>query len=79
MRAAVDTAALVKLLWTSLAAVLSVAVVFSLAIFGAARSGDLRRAGRRGRASVYGAVGVLATVLSVGIVIFGLVLVARKS
>ncbi len=75
----IDTHALVKLLYTSLVAGVSVAVVFSLAIFGAARSSDMRRAGHRGRASLYGAVGVLATGLSIGIVIFGLVLVAHKS
>lgn len=80
MRAAsVDTTALVKLVWTSLLAVLTVAVVFSLAIFGGTRSGDMRRAGRRGPAGVFAGLGVLALVLTVAIVVVGLVFVAHKS
>jgi hypothetical protein len=77
--ASVDSTALVKLVWTSLLAVLAVAVVFSLAIFGGTRSGDMRRIGRRGRAGAFAVLGVVATVIAAAIVVVGLALVVRKS
>jgi Na+/H+-dicarboxylate symporter len=77
--ALIDTGALLKMLYTSLIAGVSVAVIFSVAILGAARSGDLRREGRAGAATAYAVLGVAALVLAIAIVIFGLVLVAHKS
>ncbi|MDQ6746224.1 MAG: hypothetical protein M3Z27_09470 [Actinomycetota bacterium] len=77
--ASVDTGALLKLLVTSLVAGVSVSVVFSLAILGAARSGDMRRAGRPGAAGAYAVLGAAALVLAGAIVVLGLVLVAHKS
>jgi len=74
----IDTHALLKLLYTSLLASVSVAVVFSLAIFGATRSGDMRRAGRSGPAGVFAVIGAVALVLTLAIVVYGLILVARK-
>ncbi len=74
----IDTHALLKLLYTSLLAGVSVAVVFSLAIFGATRSGDMRRSGRSVQASVFAALGAVALVLTLAIVVYGLILVARK-
>jgi Na+/H+-dicarboxylate symporter len=77
--ALIDTGALVKLLYTSLIAGVSVAVIFSVAILGATRSGDLRREGRTGAATAYAVLGGVALALSIGIVIVGLILVAHKS
>jgi Na+/H+-dicarboxylate symporter len=75
----IDTGALLKLLYSSLAAGVSVAVVFSVAVLGVTRSSDMRRSGRSGAASAYAALAVLALVLATGIVVYGLVLMARKS
>ena len=77
--ALIDTGALLKLLYSSLLAGVSVAIVFSLAILGATRSSDMRRAGRSTAAGAYVALTVLALILAVAIVIYGLVLTARKS
>ncbi len=77
--ASVDTGALLRLIVASLVAGVSVSVVFSVAILGAARSGDMRRAGRTGAAGAYAALGVGALVLAAAIVVLGLVLVAHKS
>ena len=77
--ALIDTHTLLKMLYASVLAGVSVAVVFSLAVLGATKSNDMRRAGRHGAASAYAALLAVALVLAAGIVIYGLVLVTRKS
>ncbi len=71
--ASVDTGALLKVLYSSLVAGVGVAVVFSLAVLGATRSADMRRAGRSGAATGYAALAGLAILLSGAIVVYGLV------
>jgi formate/nitrite transporter FocA (FNT family) len=78
-QALIDTAALLKLLYSSLLAGVSVAVVFSLAILGATRSSDMRRDGRSLAAGAYAALSIVSLVLAAAIVVYGLVLMARKS
>lgn len=75
----VDTTALLKLLYSSVLAGVGVTVVFSLAILGATRSSDMRRAGRSGAAGAFAALAALALVLSTAVVAYGLILVAHKS
>jgi hypothetical protein len=77
--AAIDSGALFKLLYTSALAGVSVAVIFALAIFGATRAGDMRRAGRPDRAGGYAVLGTVALVVSIAIAVIGLVLVTHKS
>ena len=77
--AGIDGGALLKMVYTSLIAGIAVAVVFSLAVYGATRAGDMRRAGRGERASGYAVLGTVALVLSIAIVVLGLVLVTHKS
>ena len=50
-----------------------VTMTFSLAIYGTTRAADLRRAGRNAEATFSAAVGVLALIVSVAAVAFGLV------
>lgn len=75
----VDTTALLKLVYSSLAAGVGLSVIFSLAIYGATRSSDMRRAGRSGASGAFAAVAGIALVLSAGIVVYGLILVVHKS
>lgn len=75
----VATSPIIKLIYTSLAGGLSVAVVFSFAVLGVTRSNDLRREHRSAAAAAYGALGVLGLVLSAALVVLGVVLVAHKS
>jgi Na+/H+-dicarboxylate symporter len=70
---------LLKMFYSSLIAGISVAIVFSLAILGAIRSTDMRRAGRSGAAGAYAALAALGLVLSAAVVVYGLILVAHKS
>lgn len=64
-------AELLDLIWVAPLAVIAVAVTFSLALLGATRSGELRRAGNGGAATVYGALGVLAGIAFAAIVVVG--------
>ena len=77
--AGIDGGALFKVLYSSLIAVVSVAIVFSLAVYGATRAGDMRRAGRADRAGGYAVLGTVALGLAIAIAVVGLVLVAHKS
>jgi hypothetical protein len=72
------TAALVKMIYASLIAGLSVALVFSIAVFGVTRSNDMRRAHRPGASARYAAVGMFALFAAAAIAIVGLVLVIHK-
>jgi hypothetical protein len=72
-------AALLKLVYSSLIAGLSVAVVFSIAVFGVIRSSDMRRANRIGASARYATLGLLALLATGAIAIIGLIIVVHKS
>jgi hypothetical protein len=70
---------LFKVFYSSLAAGVGVSVVFSVAIFGAVRSSDMRRSGRTTAATAYAALAACGLVISAAIVVYGLILVGHKS
>jgi hypothetical protein len=72
-------APLLKMVYSSLIAGVSVALVFSIAVFGVIRSSDMRRANRAGASARFAALGLLALLASAAIAIAGLVLVIHKS
>ena len=78
-RAAIDTTALLKMLYSSLLASVVVAVVFSTALLGAIRASDMRREGRGVAASAYAVLAAVGGLVASGVVVYGLVLIARKS
>jgi hypothetical protein len=69
----------VKLILSSLAGGIGVAVVFSVAVLGIARSGESRRERTTGPAAAYGTLGAAGLVLAAALVVLGVVLVAHKS
>jgi hypothetical protein len=71
--------ALFKMFYSSLLAGVGVTVIFSVAILGITRSADMRRAGRRVAGTAYAALAGVGLLLSTGIVVYGLFLVAHKS
>jgi hypothetical protein len=71
--------ALIKMIYTSLVAGVSVSIVFSLAVFGAVRSSDMRRAHRTRAASAYSLLTAFGLLASAAIVAYGLYLLAHKS
>jgi hypothetical protein len=78
-RAAIDTAALLKMVYSSLLASVFIAVVFSTALLGAIRASDSRREGRGVAATAYAALAVVGVLLAGGVIVYGLVLIASKS
>ncbi|HEY2320176.1 MAG TPA: hypothetical protein VGH67_17845 [Solirubrobacteraceae bacterium] len=72
-------AALIKMIYSSIIAGLSVALVFSIAVFGVIRSSDMRRARRPAASARYATLGMLALLASAAIAIAGLVLVIHRS
>jgi hypothetical protein len=73
------TAPLIKMIYASIIAGLSVALVFSIAVFAVIRSNDMRRAHRPGASARYATLGMVALAASAAIAIAGLVLVIHKS
>jgi Na+/H+-dicarboxylate symporter len=78
IRATIDTAALLKMLYSSLLASVVVAVVFSTALLGAIRASDMRRAGRGGAATAYAVLAAVGVLIAGGVIVYGLVLIANK-
>ena len=76
--AEIDTDALLELVWTAPLAALVVALTFSLCIHGAARASDLRRSGRNGAATAYGALAVVAAAAFAATVILGVLIITSK-
>jgi Na+/H+-dicarboxylate symporter len=78
-QAAIDTAALLKMLYSSLLASIAIAVIFSTVVLGAIRATDMRRANRNAAAAAYVTLAALGVLLASGIIVYGLTLIARKS
>jgi hypothetical protein len=73
------TAPLLKMVYWAAIAGVSVAVVFSLAVFGVIRSGDMRRAHRGGASARFATLAVFALLASAAIAIVGLFVVIHRS
>ena len=74
----VDTDALLNMLWSSLLAGIGVTLVFSMAIFGAARAIEAGRDGRPAEAAIFGVVGAVALVAVLGGVVLGVIVMLQK-
>jgi hypothetical protein len=76
--AIVDTHLLLRMLYTALVAGVAVTFVFSIAVYGVTRSGDLRREGRPLASAGCALLGAAGVVLTAGLIVYGIVLLARK-
>jgi predicted histidine transporter YuiF (NhaC family) len=77
--AAIDTHLLLRVFYTAFAAGVGASLVFSLAVYGIVRSTELRRERRTAAAASYALLGAIALALTAGLIVFGLILLARKS
>jgi hypothetical protein len=77
--AAIDAHLLLRVFYTAFAAGVGASLVFSLAVYGLVRSTELRREQRTAAAAGYGLLGAVALALTAGLIVFGLILLARKS
>jgi hypothetical protein len=64
--------------WTAAVAGIGVSIVFSLAVFGATRSTDLRRADRGGQAAAFAFLGLLGLAATLGAVVYAITLITTK-
>ena len=74
----IDWAALLNVLWASLLGGVGVTGIFSLALLGATRAGDLRRDGRVAAATAYAVLTAVAGVMVLAALVFGVVVMTSK-
>ena len=74
----VDTNALLNVVWASFAAVVGGTLSFSLAIIGATRFAELRRANRPVEAGMFAALGIAGALVFVAAALLGLTLMIEK-
>ena len=74
----IDTNALLNVVWVSLAAAVGGTAAFSIAIAGATRFIDMRRAGRTAEASLFAIVTGLGLAVCFGGIALGLFEIIRK-
>jgi hypothetical protein len=78
MIAAIDTEALLELMWAAPLAVLTVTVAYGLVINGVTRATDARRDGQALRAGAWATVAVAGAGLFLAAVAFGLIIMVSK-
>lgn len=67
-----------ELLYVAPLAGLAVAITYALMIVGWARAGEARRDGSGGVALAYSALGTVATIAFLGVVVFGVTIIINK-
>jgi hypothetical protein len=77
--ATIDTHLLLRVFYTAFVAGVGASVVFSVAVYGLVRSSEMRREQRTAAAASYGLLGVVGLALSAALIVYGLILLARKS
>jgi len=76
--AIVETDALLQVIAGAFAAGVGVIVTFSLAVAGAVRSVDMRRAGRPAEAAFFGVVATAGLLICAAAVVAGIIVMAQK-
>ena len=77
--AAIDAHLLLRVFYTAFVAGVGASLVFSLAVYGIVRSTELRREQRAAAAAGYGLLGAIGLTLTAALIVYGLILLARKS
>jgi hypothetical protein len=78
VNAAVDSEALLELLWAAPLAALTVAIAWGLVIHGSARAVEARRDGRTVLAVVHATTAIAGAALFAAAVVFGMIVMASK-
>lgn len=79
MLLAAGTAAnILRVVWTSILASVAVSVLFSGGVVGLIRAGELRRSDRAAAAAAYTAAALVALLVCLAAVAYGIVLVGQK-
>jgi hypothetical protein len=78
MTAAVDSAALLELVWAAPLAAITVSVAWGLVVWGSTRAADARREHRSGLVAVHVGVAAIGAALFLAAVVFGLIVMTSK-
>ncbi len=74
----VDWAALLEMIYSALAAGVGVALAFSIAVAGSTRFADEVRENRMTRAALFGAMALVALLVCLAAIVFGIVVMVQK-
>jgi hypothetical protein len=77
--AAIDTHLLLRVMYTAFIAGVGASLVFSLTVYGVVRSNEMRREQRSIAAASYGLIGAIGLALTLALIVYGMILLARKS
>jgi hypothetical protein len=77
--ATIDVHLLLRMSYTAVIAGVGISVVFALTVYGVTRSSDMRREQRSVAAVSYALLGAAGLALTAVLVVYGLILLARKS
>lgn len=77
--AAIDAHLLLRVFYTAFAAGVGASLVFSLVVYGVVRSTEMRREQRTAAAVSYGFLAAIALAVTAALIVYGLILLARKS
>jgi ABC-type multidrug transport system permease subunit len=78
MRASVDSAALLELVWAAPLAAITVVTAWGLVVYGTSRAGEARRNGQTGVAALHVMVAAVGGTLFVAAIVLGLIVTAAK-
>jgi len=78
MTAAVDSAALLELVWAAPLAAITVVTAWGLVVYGTARAGEARRDGRTVRAALHVAMAGAGGAIFVSAIVLGLIVTTAK-
>ncbi len=78
MTAAIDSGALLELVWAAPLAALTVTIAWGLVVWGSTRAAQARRDGRSGLATLHLGVAAAGAILFLAAVAFGLIVMTAK-
>jgi hypothetical protein len=79
MTGAVDSRALLELLWAAPLAALTVVFAWGLVVYGSVRAAEARRNGRSGNAAAYAGVAATGGALFAAAIVLGLIVMTSKT
>ncbi len=78
MIGAVDSRALLELVWAAPLAAVTVTLAWGMVVYGTARAGEARREGRTGVAALHAAAATIGGLLFVTAIVLGLIVTTAK-
>jgi hypothetical protein len=74
----IDWSKILEVVRSAVVAGIGVSVIYAVAVYGATRASDMRRAGRATIAAAYGVLGFAGFAVSLAAIVYGVVLITSK-